>query len=82
MQVIGRENPCCAGRRSAASLMPGGAPVMIVEKLGEFFAQALVAFGCVAEHDSPLEQLMLHRLRQVAPGGDHRMAQARENSSS
>lgn len=44
--------------------------MVFVEKVGEFFAQTFVALALVAEHNCPLEQVMLHLLGQIAPCGD------------
>lgn len=64
---------------AGAVLGSGRAFVMIVQELRELFAQAFVALSLMAEHDRPLEQIMLHLLGQVAPTGNHRITQnARE----
>jgi len=41
--------------------------MMVVQELGQLLAQAFVALGLVAEHDRPLEQSLLQRVRQITP---------------
>jgi hypothetical protein len=38
--------------------------MMVVQELGQLLAQAFVALGLVAEHDGPLEQSLLQRVRK------------------
>jgi hypothetical protein len=44
-----------------------GAFVMIVEKLRQLLAQALIPLGLVAQHDRPLEQGLLEFARKLTP---------------
>src|ERR1044071_3839340 len=39
----------------------------VMQEFGELFAQALVAFATVADHDRVLEQLFLDRRRKLCP---------------
>src|SRR6201996_7100279 len=46
---------------------PQRAGVVLVEKLGQLLAQALVGFALMAEHHRALEHRLLQIVRQVAP---------------
>ena len=49
--------------------------MVIVQKLGELFAQTFVALVMMSEHDRALKQRMLELLRKIAPNVGGRCAE-------